>query len=492
MINQIRKISAAIICCFMIISFATAQKINNTLYHIKNVPQSHLLNPAIQPECKVYVGFPALSSIYLNYSNSSFAYNDIIKDGTGLRKDSLVVDVNGFHDALKTTNFISQQLEVSLFALGIRAKKMFFTLDVIAKQDFRFSFDKEMITFLKNGNSDYLGKTSNWGGLGLNTNYYHEIALGASKKINDKWTVGIKGKVLFGIANVHMEDSDLSVYTSPSGDKVILNSKQKIRANLPFKNVKLDKDGFVDDIKFRDLDADFFTNTDNKGFAVDLGVTYQLDKKTKLHASILDLGAITWKTDGYEFSQDTSFTWKGADWSQSGNSKDPNYKEIEDVFEDLTDSISDAFRFKDKVGKYSVGLPAKIYFGGTHDLSKKVNVGAICRTEIYNGKIRSALSLSTNTRFFRNLSASLSYTIANNTYTNFGFGLAAKLGPFQLYTITDNFMAGLDPNNTQFTNIRFGLNMMFGCRNKKVQHTSCSFEEVARSKKKSKKNKRYR
>ena len=211
MIKFIYKTSiAGLIFLFLSVS-ASAQKMNNTLYLMQNVPQSNQLNPAIQPECKVFVGFPALSSIYLNYSNSSFAYSDIIKDGTGIRKDSLVVDINSFHDALQTTNFVSQQFELTLFALGIRAKDYFFTLDVIEKEDSRFSFDQEMVTFLKDGNASYRGKTANWGGLGLDASYYHEVALGVSKKINDKWTVGIKGKMLFGIANMHMEDSDMSV-----------------------------------------------------------------------------------------------------------------------------------------------------------------------------------------------------------------------------------------------------------------------------------------
>lgn len=483
MIKLLRHIFTIGSLCLILISTVTAQKVNNTLYFMQNVPQSNQLNPAIQPECKVFVGFPALSSIYVNYSNSAFAYDDIIKNGTGIRKDSLVVDVNSFHDALKTTNFVSQQFELTLFALGIRAKDYYFTLDVIEKQDARFSFDKEMISFLKNGNYDYRGKTANWGGLGLDANYYHEIALGVSKKINKKWTVGVKGKYLVGVANMHMKESDMSVYTSLSGDEVRLNSKHRLRVNIPINQISFDADGYVDDIKFDGDDftkKDFLFNTDNRGFAVDLGMTYAMDKKTTLYASVLDIGSITWKSSGYEFSQDGTFTWQGADWSQSGNSNDPNYREIEDVFEDLTDSIADEFRVNNKIGKYSVALPTKIYLGGTHQIGKKVNLGALSRTEIFNGKVQSALSFSANARFFRNFSTSLSYTIANNSYNNIGLGLASKLGPFQFYAVTDNIMAGLNPNKARVANMRFGLNMLFGCRKKVKIKDSCSFEDEMR------------
>lgn len=464
----------------------SAQKMNNTLYLMQNVPQSNQLNPAIQPECKVFVGFPALSSIYLNYSNSSFGYSDIIKDGTGIRKDSLVVDINGFHDALQTTNFVSQQFELSLFALGIRAKNYFFTLDVIEKEESRFSFDQEMLTFLKDGNYPFRGRTANWGGLGLDASYYHEIALGVSKKINDKWTVGIKGKMLFGIANMHMEDSDLSVFTSASGDEIILKSDHRLFVSMPINEIGLDSDGFVNDIDINgdDYGEDFFSNTDNKGFAVDLGMTYQMDEKTRLYASILDIGSINWKTEGREFSQNGSFTWTGADWSQSGNSKDPNYEEIEDVFDDLSDSIADEFRVTDRIGSYKVGLPTKIYIGGTHDLNKHVNVGALSRTEIFNGKIQSSLTFSANARFFKNLSTSLSYSVVNNSYNNIGFGLATKLGPTQFYVVSDNVMAAIKPNTAHLANIRFGINFLFGCKDKTIKNNSCSFEDEIKSKKK--------
>ncbi|WP_421921210.1 DUF5723 family protein [Marinifilum sp.] len=486
MTRLLTKISLTGLLLVILTFNGIAQKVNNTLYLMKNVPQSNQLNPAIQPECKVFVGFPALSSIYFNYSNSSFAYDDVITDGTGIRSDSLVVNVNRFHDALKTTNFVSQQFELTLLAVGVRAKDYYFTLDVIEKEDSRFSFDKEMISFLKDGNYDYRGRTANWGGLGVDANAYHEIALGVSKKINDKWTVGVKGKMLFGIANLHMNESDMSVYTSLSGDEVILNSKHRLRASIPINQISYDANGFIDDINFDgdDFDEDFFLNTDNKGFAVDLGMSYQMDEKTTLYASVLDIGAINWKSNGYEFVQDGSFTYNGADWSQSGNSNDPNYREIEDVFDDLVDDIEDEFRVSDLVGSYAVALPTKIYLGGTHQIHKKMNVGALSRTEIFNGKVQSSLTLSANARFLRNLSTSLSYSVLNNSYTNIGFGLAAKLGPLQFYTVTDNVIAAIKPNGAQLANVRFGFNFLFGCKNKKKKWDECSWSEPIRNKKK--------
>ncbi|MDE5424082.1 DUF5723 family protein [Ancylomarina sp. DW003] len=478
--KTILKYSLLLVTGLFMSQLVSAQKMNNTLYLMQNVPQSNQLNPAIQPECKVFLGFPGLSSIYFNYANNGFTYDDIIKDGTGLQKDSLVVDINSFHDALKSTNRITNQLDYTFFSLGIRAKKMFFTLDVSSKVDTRLGFDKGLVSFFKDGNAAYMGRTANLGAIGLEGTAYNEVALGASKQVTEKLTVGIKAKALFGVANMHMDDSDLSVYTSESGDLVQLRSKQLMKVSMPLDiTEKADPDGtnYIDDIDINDddMDAKFFSGTNNKGFAFDLGATYKFDEKTTFYASILDIGGIKWN-DTYELYQDATFNWKGGDWSQSGNSNDPNYREIEDVMEDLTDSISDAFRFRDKTGSYSRALPTKIYLGGSYELNKRINVGAVSRTEIYDGKLRPSLTLSANTRVIRNFSASLSYSMVNSSYNNIGVGVAAKLGPFQLYAVSDNVLA-MNPNTAKTANIRFGMNMMFGCRKKSKKKDVCKIQE---------------
>ena len=44
-----------------------AQDGNNTSYFLSNLPQRYRLNPAYQPEYKVFVGLPGLSGISVNY-----------------------------------------------------------------------------------------------------------------------------------------------------------------------------------------------------------------------------------------------------------------------------------------------------------------------------------------------------------------------------------------------------------------------------------------
>ena len=70
-----------------------------TLYNMNYVSQRSYLNPGFIPGgSKIYVGVPALSSFYLNVSNSGFKYSDAIRHR---EDDSLYVDYANVISKLK-------------------------------------------------------------------------------------------------------------------------------------------------------------------------------------------------------------------------------------------------------------------------------------------------------------------------------------------------------------------------------------------------------
>ena len=50
-----------------------------TSYYMDALPQTGYANPAKTFNGKFFIGLPALSSTYLMYSNSSFAWSDVVK-----------------------------------------------------------------------------------------------------------------------------------------------------------------------------------------------------------------------------------------------------------------------------------------------------------------------------------------------------------------------------------------------------------------------------
>lgn len=449
---------------FSLIGMAKGQDGNNTSYFLSNLPQQYRLNPAYQPEYKVFVGLPALSGISINYLNSSFTPEDLLFK----RNDSIIVNLNKFYKTLRKRNFISFNNENSILSVGVKAKSWYGTLDITQRNDFMFRVNKDLFTFLKEGNMDH--PEMDFGKLGLVGSSYLEVALGLSKKVNEKLTVGGRAKYLMGIANVDMTDSEMGIRTQGDGS-ILMHSKQNIRVSTPVELLyKTDEKGYVDWDSF-DVDDNItvssFLNSKNPGIAFDLGGEYQFSEKLRLFASLTDLGFIHWgNTYSYNFTQDAAFLWEGADISNSVNDKNEGYRDLDDAFDDLLDQMDTTFRFSPAQKAYNTMLSPKLYLGATYQLNKMFNVGGLFRATLVDGMFIPSLTASANARFIRNISASVSYSITRGSYVNVGAGLTAKLGPLQLYVATDNLLA-CNYTNTQSASARFGINLLFGHKDRK-------------------------
>ena len=89
---------------------------NITFYNMQAVNQSNYVNPARMPKNKVSIGLPVISSTYLGFSNSGFAFSDLVKKNG----DSLDLDFNSFLNALSDRNYLSYALHVDLLNVGVR------------------------------------------------------------------------------------------------------------------------------------------------------------------------------------------------------------------------------------------------------------------------------------------------------------------------------------------------------------------------------------
>lgn len=455
------KIVFFLLVFFSLVATVKGQDGNNTKYFLENLPGRIRLNPAYQPEYKTYIGLPGLGGISLNYNNSGFHAKSLLRKG---ELDSVYFNINRFHKGLNRRNFIMVNNDNVLLTLGFRARNgWYWSVDVAEKNDFMVSFNRNIFTFVKNGNTDYLGSSYDLGPIGLKGSMYTEFAFGLSKKVNQKLTVGGRVKFLRGIANIDTKDSDMSVYTSADGGNVRLTSVQNVRVSAPIRYV-YDKDGFVDwdGIELNDDKlVSSLLSTRNIGFAMDFGGEYQLLDKLKLHASLLDLGFIKWGSNTYSFYQNTTFDWNGGDLSNSINSQQPDYRKVSDVFGDLADSLKNSFRFNDVQDKYTTMLHAKLYLGATYEMSKMLNFGGVFKASMYDGFVYPSLTVSANSRLHRNVGASLTYTTMFGNYVNLGLGLTAKLGPLQLFLVTDNMLAA-NFTHTKTVNFSFGINILTG------------------------------
>jgi hypothetical protein len=206
-----------------------------------------------------------------------------------------------------------------------------------------------------------------------------------------------------------------------------------------------------------------FFGARNLGFGIDFGFNFRPIESLSISASVNDLGFIMWRDNPYQLKNDGTFGWEGIEVT---------LEEDWDPGDVLLDSLKSQMNFASEQKSYTTALSGKIYLGLAYELNKKVKFGFVTRSKIYNYRLFNQYTFSANVMPINMFSATLSYSIIGKDYTNFGFGLSLRLGPFNMYLITDQLpSAYFLPETINSVNLRLGFNLVFGCpkMSKKLQ-----------------------
>jgi len=291
---------------------------SNSLYFMKGMPQANMYNPVLHNDSStVVIGLPGLSGMYFDL-NGDVAINDVIHYGTDNMSDSLIVDIDRFHSALTDQNYFSQNFNTNLFHLGFRTDKVFFDFSVTEKQFFSMEIGKDFVSFLKDGNVNYIGKTQNFRDIDMDFMHYREFAIGASTDVMDgRLSVGIRAKALYGKFAMQTGKLNFQVTTAGDGSSLMLNTDMKVNFALPTMTPDYDENnlftGFSGDFKM----SDYMLASDYMGMAFDLGAVFKVNPKLTVSASLVDIGKIAFDTDAYNVYLNDSYAWEGLDFSDS-------------------------------------------------------------------------------------------------------------------------------------------------------------------------------
>ena len=474
-----------IILIFVFSQAVLAQQ-NNTMYFMQSLPQAKWLNPAIQNECKIHVGGALLPitgqvllPMHMNYGNNGFAINDFLQYNSGM--DSLILpgykgfDWDQLMGELQEVNYITQEFHINWLTVGYKYKDWYFGLDINDKVESRFSFNEDLMTFVKEGNGQsFLDETAHLGDLGVTATMYSEYALSASRKINDKLTVGLTAKMLFGKMNVWTENSIIDVHTNNNENyPITVDADILVHSSQPFTEVtEMYYDYEGDSMVFETVDrdasfSDLYFNSSNFGLGFDVGATYKLNEEIELYASLTDMGYINWTDNVQSFSIDGSYYWDGYDFQ-------PDLTEDEELITETNDSLKNhiikIFEPHMQTGSYVSYLTPKAYIGGTYQFNEKIRTGILLRSSFFQSDWHPSMTLSGNFRLKPWLELTSTYSMINNTYTNIGLGFVAKAKWFQFFMMTDNVWGFMWPQATHNVNMRMGINLIFGCK-KKTEET---------------------
>jgi hypothetical protein len=431
-------------------NFKIAAQQSRTLFFMHDLPQASYVNPAIQPSCNVLIGIPALSSFYVNASSTGLSYNDLSSGGNQ-------IDAVSITDKLKNINFATFELHLNLITVGVKYNDFYFSFNIADKINAKAFYPKALTDLAVYGNDEYVGKTITTLGLGASAYHLREYSLGIAQDVDWNYKWGLRGKLLFGKANLNSRKSGLSLSTEADTYDLLASWAYQINTSFPI-NIPSDNNFAISDIEVGEVNpVKYLLNSSNKGFAIDFGFVYVTEQFT-WSGSILDLGAIYWKSDVNQLNSTGNFAFDGILINDNLNP--------DEFLEMITDSISNQLRVSSSQKSYFTSLPTKINIGATYELHPNLNAGVLLRTEFYPRRPVSSATLSINTSQLKYFSASASYSIMNGSYNNIGLGLGLGKPNFTFHIISDNILGFVWPNKAHTANLRFGMNLLFGCKKK--------------------------
>ena len=319
-----------------------------------------------------------------------------------------------------------------------------------------------------------LGKTIDLSGLKVGAKYFREYGLGFSKAVNSRLRIGAKAKLLTGIASVTMDNKNLSLTVNDDYSHTI-NADMAINISGPV-DVMLNPDKSIKDIKINepeDIPA-FLLNTSNMGLGIDLGAVFDVSSRLSVSASLIDLGYIKWKSDVENLKAKNQFVFAGFTIDDIADGT----KTFDEVAQEMVDSLKNSFKINKEYTAFTTYLPAGVNVGVSYDLTKNISLGVLSHSLFTGGRFRESVTLSANANLGNMFSTSFSYTAANHSYDNLGFGLALRLGIVQIYTVADKIPVVFNqlkfdnsnilvPDSWNTVNFRIGMNLAFGNRVKK-------------------------
>jgi len=401
------------------------------------------------------------SKLDLAANTNNWSYNDLIHKGTGTRADSLVVDLNKFRESIGNKNFVYESAALTVLEGGYKNGKNFYSVSLSEKEFTEFFFSKNLVDLLKSGNYPYVGETYYSRNFGLNAQHYREFAFNYSHDVTKKLTIGVAGKILFGIGAVHTNSLNLRVTSPANGEYLDVSSTGRVNISAPV-DFKYNAKGDIKSVKSipNYTISDYLNNLRNPGIAVDLGFAYHVNTKTEISASIIDLGMIGWKSNITRLTEQGHFLYRGINIVDPTRNP-PVISQVSSVVNQLKDSLSAAFRPDTTGNNFATLLPVKVYLGIDYQLTDAISLSGLSRIRIIDNTVRTSLTASANAFLWDRLSLSASYSLMESTFDNLGLGIGIRAGVFQLYTAADNLFSPFYPGKARNMNLRIGINFIF-------------------------------
>lgn len=379
-----------------------------------------------------FIAVPVLGNVNMAM-NGTLGVSDVLYNVNGRTTTFLNPEISA-SEALGNIGShprIGADIKMTLLAAGFKAWGGYNTVSVNARTSMDIQLPKSVFSLLKEGVAN---KTYDIADLGAFANVYAEIALGHSRKINDKWRVGATLKFLVGGGYLDATLNKAQLSLGENDWSIVANGD--IEANIKGLKYKTKENDRTHHRYVNGADIDGL-GINGFGVAVDLGATYKPARDWTVSAAILDLGFISWNnnmlasTNGDKCFNTDRYTFNADDTQDNSFSKE---------WDKIRDDISSIYELEDMgdTGGKTRMLGATMNIGVEYTLPvyRKLTFGLLNTTRIQGRYSWTDFRLSANVSPVKCFNAGV-----NMTAGTYGIGFGWLLN---LHAKRFNFFLGMD------------------------------------------------
>ncbi len=429
-----------------------------TAYFMEGSTFRTQFNPAFAP-LRGYFNIPVAGGIDANM-NSTLGLGDVLypRDGKLVTLFDRSVSANEALRNLKADNLLGTRMRTNLIGFGkyTRNRKNFWAFDINLHAEAELSLPKSLFEFVKRGEEGIIRDFGAALDSYLDAGFSYSFPL-----LGDKLYVGAKVKAVMGLARAKVNVDYMNVTMHEDCWAVV--AKSSLDANIPDPEISYRTDEShqpyfgINDIDVRSFKPAGF------GFAVDLGVTYDILPELQASLAITDLGFINWNkassVQGYS-SADIEYTGITVENGEAVSSPDFS-------FDDIT-----RFRPREAANQNRM-LHAALNAGAEYFMwDRRVGFGLLYRARFNDYKALHSVTGSVNFSPVRWFTLTAAYTLVGGRGNSLGLAMNLCPGWINFYVATDLATARFSPQfipvKQRSANVTFGLGFPLGKRGLRV------------------------
>lgn len=395
------------------------------LYDFGELPQSLLLNPALENNHKFHVGIPILSGFSTQIGSSGVVLTDLF----AVDNQNINDKISQVLHTLTSDDFMMINTQVELLNIGYRLnEKTYLSAGFYQEIDAIGYFPKDLLVLFSEGNDAFLNRSFSASQIAYKLDVLGVLHAGITKKIDEKLTLGGRFKIYSAALNLE-STNNRGTFTTVQGTN---NLYTHYISNV---NLEERSTGFFDsNDEIIEDPSEYIQRTflsGNLGIGFDLGITYHIHKQLQFSASLVDIGFINHKKNVKNYKEEGSFVYEGFEYEFDQNSNRDFWREINDRFNEELPTVENE-------NSYISWRPTKINMALKYSFGEKRS--EICYDNSYQDFYSDAVGaqlfsvfrpLSTNVAltafyqksFSKKVHAKVTYTMDDFSYSNIGAGM---------------------------------------------------------------------